>query len=81
MPRVKRVHLLVLLQLAPVTPTGLVVLAVGVIVATLRAAEFPSPPSSIGTAARDQQGQKEVLDLAFPQGLDPGTPSFSPSAP
>src|ERR1019366_7797886 len=64
------VHFLVLLQLAPVTPTGLVVLAVGVVVAALRAAKFITAEQH-RNPARDQQGQKEVLDLAFPQGLDP----------
>src|SRR6185369_16873367 len=34
------VYLLVLFQIAPVTPTGLVVLAVGIIVAALCAAKF-----------------------------------------
>src|SRR5208283_455964 len=61
----------VLFEAAPVMPARFVVLAVGVIVAALRAAKFVAAEQH-RHAARDQQGQKEVLDLAFPQGLDPG---------
>ena len=67
----------VLFQTAPVIPARFVVLAVGVIVAALRAAKFV-PAEQHRHAARDQQGQKEILDLAFPHGLDPGILSSRP---
>src|ERR1035441_9562174 len=67
----KPVDLLVPFKTGPVNPTGFIVLAVSVVIAALRAAEFVAAQEHRYTA-RDQQGQKEVLNLAFPQGLDPG---------
>ena len=67
----KPVNLPVLFQIAPVIPTGFIVLAVGVVVAALRAAKFV-PAEQHRHPARDQQGQQEILDLAFPQDFDPG---------
>ncbi len=61
----------VLFEAAPVIPTRFVVLAVGVIIAALRATKFVAAEQH-RHAARDQQCEKEVLYLAFPRGLDPG---------
>ena len=62
-------YVLVRFQTAPVVPARFVVLAVGVVVAALRAAKFV-PAEQHRHAARDQQRQQEVLDLAFPDGVD-----------
>ena len=71
MPRVKRKISLLLFQIAPVMPARFVVLAVGIVVAALRAAKFV-PAEQHRHPARDQKSQQEVLDLAFPHGLDRG---------
>jgi len=63
------VNFLVLLQTAPVMPARFIVLAVGVVVATLRAAQFIASKQH-RHAARYQQGEQEVFDLAFPDGPD-----------
>src|SRR5579863_171313 len=60
----------VLFETEPVVPARFVGLAVGVVVAALCAAKFV-PAENHRHAARDQQGQQEILDLALPQGLDP----------
>ena len=61
----KPVDLLMLFKMGPVNPTGFIVLAVSIVVAALSAAKFV-PAEQHRNPARDQQGQKEVLDLAFP---------------
>src|SRR5450759_5255187 len=72
----KPVDLLMLLKMGPVNPTGFIVLAVSIVVAALSAAKFVAAEQH-RHAARDQQGQKEVFDLAFPQGLDPSIPRLA----
>jgi uncharacterized membrane protein len=69
-----------LFKMRPVKPTGFIVLAVGVVVAALRAAKFVSAEQH-RHAARDQQGQQEVLDLAFPRKVSIPASFVSPSAP
>jgi hypothetical protein len=64
----KPVNLLMLFKLGPVNPTGFIVLTVGVVVAALRAAEFISAQQH-RHAARNQQGQQKILDLAFSDGV------------
>ena len=59
----------VLFQTSPVMPARCVILAVGVIVAALRAAHLVAAEQHWHTA-RDEQSQQEVLDLAFPQSPD-----------
>lgn len=63
--------LLMPFEVAPVKPTGFIVLAVSIVVAALRAPNF-IPSEQQRHAARDQQGQKEVLDLPPARGLDSG---------
>ena len=72
----KPVDLLVPFKTGPVNPTGFIVLAVSVVISALRAAEFVAAQEH-RYAARDQQGQKKVLNLAFPQGLDSGIRRFA----
>ena len=60
----------VLFHAAPVMPARFVVLAVGIVVAALRAAKFV-PAEQHRHAARDEQSQQEVLDLALSARLDP----------
>ena len=65
------VNFLMLFEIGPVNPARFIVLAVSVVVAALGAAEFISSQQH-WHPARDQQGQKEVLDPAFPESLDSG---------
>src|ERR1019366_6628955 len=65
----KPVYLLMLFKMGPVNPTCFIVLAVGVVVAALRAAKFVASQQH-RHPARDQLSQQEVFYLAFPDGLD-----------
>ena len=67
------------LEQAPVEPADLVVLAVGVVVAVLRAAHLVAHEQH-RRAGRQQFEHKEVLDLAIAQRLD-GASSVGPSTP
>src|SRR6516162_3677733 len=59
----------VLFRQTPVEPTDLIVLAVGVVVAFLRAANLVAGHEH-RHAARHHENDGEVLDLPFPQRLD-----------
>ena len=65
------VHVGVLGEQRPVEPTGLVVLAVGVVVAVLRAPHFVTHDDH-GHAQRKHGHRQEILDLAVAQLLDRG---------
>ena len=65
----KPINLLMLFKVSPINPTGFIVLAIGVVVAALGAAEFISAQQH-WHAARNQQGQQKVLDLALAHKLD-----------
>src|ERR1700758_3980366 len=55
------------LQLAPVQPSGLVVLVIGVVVAELRVQEFVAGPKHWDSVRKHQQAEK-ILYLLAPQG-------------
>ena len=63
-------NLPVLFQTVPVIPARFIVLAIGVVVASLRAAKFVAAEQH-RNSPRNEQSQQEVLDLAFSQSLDP----------
>jgi hypothetical protein len=58
-----------LFKVVPINPTGFIVLTIGVIIAALCPPEFIAAKQHRHTA-RNQQGQQEILDLAFPDDLD-----------
>src|SRR6185312_306288 len=60
--------LLMLLQMAPVVPGGWVILAVGVVIAPLRAAKFV-PSQQHRHTPRDEQRQQKIPDLPLAHGL------------
>src|SRR6185437_8728732 len=65
------VNVLMPFEAAPVIPARFVVLAIGIVVSALRAAELVAAHQH-RYAARDEQGQQEIPDLALAYQLDAG---------
>src|SRR5580704_7486477 len=61
----------VLFQQAPVKPADLVILTIGIIIAALGSAKLIAAEQH-GNPARDEQGQKEILDQSVAHALDTG---------
>src|SRR5665213_1791127 len=65
----KTKNFLILVKMGPVHPAGFIVLTIGVVIATLSAANFV-PTEYHRNTARNHQGQHKILYLAISRRLD-----------